>query len=150
MLMKSLHQANIDMQNAKVKTVPVYLVIFTTSRLVPCGISADFNRPFSSSHSEQAHCPLRVATMLLYSSEARLFSLVYVLDSLRAHNVMQVGQSTIRDVELINQLCLHLWFNLCILTYSILEIPQTKNAMESQAYAQCGSFEVRSHMQDLH
>ncbi|KAL1412769.1 hypothetical protein Q8F55_000516 [Vanrija albida] len=64
-------------ENAKVRTVPVYLVIFIL---------------------------------------ARLFSCVYSFDALGGRNVVQ--------------LCLHIFFQVCMLTYAILEIPQTRNAFK--------------------
>ncbi|ORY33361.1 hypothetical protein BCR39DRAFT_519441 [Naematelia encephala] len=57
---------------------------------------------------------------------AQVFSLLYVFDALRARNIVQ--------------LCLHLWFNVCMLTYSILQIPQTKDAMGDEPVNGCGRF----------
>ena len=57
--------------------------------------------------------------------------MVYIFDALRARNVIQ--------------LCLHLFFNLCILLYSILQIFQTKNAFETTPQDKCGSFPVSLH-----
>ncbi|WVQ66989.1 uncharacterized protein L199_005181 [Kwoniella botswanensis] len=84
-----LVQANIKSQNAKVRTVPVYLAVFIM---------------------------------------AQIFSLLYIFDALRARNIVQ--------------LIMHLFFNLCMLIYSILQIPQTKNALSNDnAPGACGSFE---------
>ncbi|WOO82315.1 UPF0658 Golgi apparatus membrane protein [Vanrija pseudolonga] len=73
----ALVEARVTVQNAKVRTVPVYLVIFIL---------------------------------------ARLFSCVYSFDALSSRNVIQ--------------LCLHIFFQVCMLTYAILEIPQTRNAFK--------------------
>jgi len=83
-----LIEQNIQEQNAKVRTVPVYLVIFIM---------------------------------------AQLFSLLYVFDALRARNIVQ--------------LLLHMSFQACILLYAIVEIPQTKDALEGTADgARCGNY----------
>jgi len=62
------------------------------------------------------------------SLTSRVFSVVYIFDALRQRNVIQ--------------LCLHLFFNLCILLYSILQIFQTKNAFETTPQDKCGSYPV--------
>jgi hypothetical protein len=58
----------------------------------------------------------------------RIFSILYVFDALRARNIIQ--------------LVLHLFFNLCILVYSILQIPQTENALSAAPVNGCGSYPV--------
>ncbi|WWC91697.1 uncharacterized protein L201_006643 [Kwoniella dendrophila CBS 6074] len=60
---------------------------------------------------------------------AQIFSLLYIFDALRARNIVQ--------------LIMHLFFNVCMLVYSILQIPQTKNALEEENNVPggCGSFE---------
>ncbi|WWC64588.1 uncharacterized protein I303_107199 [Kwoniella dejecticola CBS 10117] len=85
-----LVQANIHSQNAKVRTVPVYLAVFIM---------------------------------------AQIFSVLYIFDALRARNIVQ--------------LIMHLFFNLCMLIYSILQIPQTKDALsdENGIPGACGNFE---------
>ncbi|WWC72007.1 uncharacterized protein I206_105966 [Kwoniella pini CBS 10737] len=85
-----LVQANIQAQNAKVRTVPVYLAVFIM---------------------------------------AQIFSVLYIFDGLRARNIVQ--------------LIMHLFFNLCMLVYSILQIPQTKDALsdENGVPGACGNFE---------
>jgi hypothetical protein len=40
------------------------------------------------------------------------------------------------------QLLLHLWFNICILAYSIVQIPQTYDALNALGDQQCGSYAV--------
>jgi hypothetical protein len=54
---------------------------------------------------------------------------LYIWDALRQRNVVQ--------------LLLHLWFQLCILAYSILQIPQTYNALNEIGNQQCGNYPVR-------
>ncbi|RSH91876.1 hypothetical protein EHS25_009246 [Saitozyma podzolica] len=57
---------------------------------------------------------------------AQIFSVLYIWDALRQRNVVQ--------------LLLHLWFQLCILAYSILQIPQTYNALNEIGNQQCGNY----------
>lgn len=55
--------------------------------------------------------------------------MLYVLDAVRARNIVQLG--------------LHMLLNICILAYSILQIPQTKTALSGLGLRRCGNFEVR-------
>lgn len=54
--------------------------------------------------------------------------MLYVLDAVRARNIVQLG--------------LHMVLNICILAYSILQIPQTKTALSGLGLRRCGNFEV--------
>ncbi|OCF77306.1 hypothetical protein I204_01293 [Kwoniella mangroviensis CBS 8886] len=68
--------------------------------------------------------PVYLAVFIL----AQIFSLLYIFDALRARNMVQ--------------LIMHLFFNLCMLIYSILQIPQTKNALSNDnAPGACDFFE---------
>ncbi|WRT70236.1 uncharacterized protein IL334_007231 [Kwoniella shivajii] len=59
---------------------------------------------------------------------AQIFSVLYIFDGLRARNIVQ--------------LIMHLFFNICMLTYSILQIPQTKDALgDETAPDACGKYE---------
>ncbi|KAK8853207.1 hypothetical protein IAR55_003909 [Kwoniella newhampshirensis] len=56
-----------------------------------------------------------------------MFSVIYVFDGLRARNIVQ--------------LALHLFFNFCLTLYGILQIPQTKNALQDEnAPGDCGKY----------
>lgn len=61
-------------------------------------------------------------------SRFRIFSVLYVLDAVRARNIVQLG--------------LHMVLNICILAYSILQIPQTKTALSGLGLRRCGNFEA--------
>jgi hypothetical protein len=54
---------------------------------------------------------------------------LYIWDALRHRNVVQ--------------LFLQLWFQLSILTYAILQIPQSYNALDELEDERCGAFAVR-------
>lgn len=66
--------------------------------------------------------PVYLAIFLL----SQVFSLLYVFDALRARNIVQ--------------LFLHIWLNLMLLLYAILQIPQTKIALEDVT-GSCGDFD---------
>lgn len=55
--------------------------------------------------------------------------MLYIWDALRHRNVVQ--------------LFLQLWFQLAILTYAILQIPQSYNALDELEDERCGAFAVR-------
>ncbi|OWZ67435.1 hypothetical protein AYX15_01581 [Cryptococcus neoformans] len=66
--------------------------------------------------------PVYLAIFLL----SQIFSLLYVFDALRSRNIVQ--------------LLLHIWLNFMLLLYAILQIPQTKVALEDVAGC-CGNFD---------
>lgn len=70
--------------------------------------------------------PVYLAIFLL----SQVFSLLYVFDALRARNIVQ--------------LFLHIWLNLMLLLYAILQIPQTKIALEDVT-GSCGDFDALAH-----
>ncbi|OCF38221.1 hypothetical protein I316_00447 [Kwoniella heveanensis BCC8398] len=78
----------------------------------------------TSQNSKVRTVPVYLAVFCL----AQIFSILYIFDGLRARNIVQLG--------------FHLIFNVCMLTYSILQIPQTKDALSSETSpGACGRFE---------
>ncbi|OCF39163.1 hypothetical protein I317_07023 [Kwoniella heveanensis CBS 569] len=78
----------------------------------------------TSQNSKVRTVPVYLAVFCL----AQIFSVLYIFDGLRARNIVQLG--------------FHLIFNVCMLTYSILQIPQTKDALSSETSpGACGRFE---------
>ncbi|WVW86174.1 hypothetical protein I302_108215 [Kwoniella bestiolae CBS 10118] len=77
-------------------------------------------------HSQSAKVrtvPVYLAVFIM----AQIFSLLYIFDALRARNIVQ--------------LIMHLFFNLCMLIYSILQIPQTRDALSDEnAPGACGAY----------
>ncbi|RXK35896.1 hypothetical protein M231_06816 [Tremella mesenterica] len=93
----------------------VFCIAFTVFGLVEATIKEQ--------NSKTRTVPVYLAVFIF----AQIFSLLYVFDGLRGRNIVQ--------------LCLHLFFNVCILVYSILQIPQTKDALDSAPQDACGSYQ---------
>ncbi|RSH79858.1 uncharacterized protein EHS24_009521 [Apiotrichum porosum] len=89
------------MGTAVVESVIVCAIAFTVFGLVETRVTTNT--------AKTKTVPVYLSIFIL----ARLFSCVYSFDALYARNVVQ--------------LCLHIFFEFCMLTYAILEIPQTRN-----------------------
>ncbi|GFZ48729.1 hypothetical protein JCM24511_06478 [Saitozyma sp. JCM 24511] len=92
----------------------VFAIAFTVFGLVEANIPV--------ARGKEKTVPVYLAVFIM----AQIFSVLYIWDALRQRNVVQ--------------LLLHLWFQLCILAYSILQIPQTYNALNEIGNQQCGNY----------
>ncbi|WVQ74187.1 hypothetical protein IAR50_003781 [Cryptococcus sp. DSM 104548] len=107
----------------------VYMGIATAEAIIIFGLSSTI---FGLVEVNVEDTNIRTRTLPVYLSIfllAQVFALLYVFDALRARNVVQ--------------LILHLCLNFMLFLYAILQIPQTRIALEDahDDNAQCGHFQ---------